>query len=182
MICVTSQSRSPWSNTKGDYRISVSMSQDGACQILNKYKVWHKITLLNTLLLENLAVAQLVKTFSTHYGTRRFIIVFTTPATGPILSQTNPVHTLPSCYFKIDSHLRLGLSSGHFLPNFPMQPLRVYILFHVYQMPHPKVESSRLLRNASRPTQSTTLHGTVFKNTDIFIILTLFTLTSGAIH
>jgi hypothetical protein len=42
----------------------------------------------STVLLEKLTVAQLVKNFPVCYGTRRFIIVFQSPPTGPLTSVT----------------------------------------------------------------------------------------------
>jgi hypothetical protein len=48
---------------------------------------------------------QLLKNFPAFYGTRRFIAVFTKPSTVAILSQTNPIHTIPFYTSKIDFNI-----------------------------------------------------------------------------
>jgi hypothetical protein len=50
----------------------------------------------NPSLLEKLPIVQPLKKFPAFYGTQRFITVFTGPPLVPILSQINPIHTIPS--------------------------------------------------------------------------------------
>jgi hypothetical protein len=45
------------------------------------------------------------------------------PATGPFLSQINPVHTFQPYFPKTHSNLRLGLPSGLFSSGFPTRIL-----------------------------------------------------------
>jgi hypothetical protein len=84
-----------------------------SCCPLEFYIFWYYLTPRSRVLLENLAVSQLVKKFPAVYGTRRFVTVFTT-----ILSQMNPVHILPSylqkIHFTIVLHLCVGFRSGLF--------------------------------------------------------------------
>jgi hypothetical protein len=66
--------------------------------------------------------AQLVKKFPAFCWARRFVAVFTKSAIVPIPCQMNPIHTLTSHLLRftliLSSHLRLGLSSGLFHPDF----------------------------------------------------------------
>jgi hypothetical protein len=64
-------------------------------------------------LLEKMPVAQLLKYFSTFYGTRRFITVFTRAlAQVPILSQINPVHTTLTYFSRIHFNIIISTSKS----------------------------------------------------------------------
>jgi hypothetical protein len=89
-------------------------------------------------LLENLTITQLVKKFSAFYGTRRFIALFTTAATGPY-SESYPSIPHPISLIStpiLSSHLRLGLPSGLFPPGahffaFLISPIRATCQAHL---------------------------------------------------
>jgi hypothetical protein len=78
-------------------------------------------------LLEKLPIVQLLKNFRAFYGTWRFITMFT----RALLSQIDPVHTIPSYLSKIilmlSTHLHLGLPSGLFPSYFPTNILYAFL-------------------------------------------------------
>jgi hypothetical protein len=78
--------------------------------------------------MENLTVAQLVKTFPVSYGTRRFIIVFTRARWwSAVLSQMNLIHILTPNFFQIililSFHVRHDLPNGLFTSYLPVKML-----------------------------------------------------------
>jgi hypothetical protein len=86
------------------------------------HKILHERTPWNWALLQTLTVTQLVKKFSTFYGTRKFHDrVQMIPPLVPILSQMNPVYTLPSSLPKIHSNIVLHLPT--YLPTYLPNPI-----------------------------------------------------------
>jgi len=86
------------------------------------------LTAWRRVLLEKLAVPQLVKKFPVFYGIRRFITAFTN---ARHLSHPKPVHTATSHCQKshlISYYLRLGLPSGLFLSGFLTKTLYTPLL------------------------------------------------------
>ena len=81
-----------------------------------------------TVLLEKLTGLQLVKKFPAFYGTRRFIMSFTSfrhqslSWASPIQS-TCPQPTSWRSILILSTHLRLGLPSGHFPSGLPTRTL-----------------------------------------------------------
>jgi hypothetical protein len=80
---------------------------------------------------ERPAVAHLLKSCQTFYGTRRFVyLVHNSPALVSILSHMNPVHTLHPVYrthiLILFSHLRQGRPSGLFPFSSPTRSLYVF--------------------------------------------------------
>jgi len=78
-------------------------------------------------------VLQLVKKFPAHYGTRRFITVFTS-ARHLSLSWANSTQSPPRPTSRrsiliLSSHLRLGLPNGLFPSGFPTITLYMYVYF-----------------------------------------------------
>jgi hypothetical protein len=86
-------------------------------------------------LLEKLPIVQPLKNFPAFYGTRRFIIVFTRAPLAPILSQIDPVYTIPFYLLRsillLPTHLRLCLPSGLFLSVFPTNILYAILFSHI---------------------------------------------------
>jgi len=74
-------------------------------------------------------VPQVVKKFPTFYTILIFTTLFTRACHCHILSQINPVHVLPTGFFKIHCniifHLCLGLPRGLFPSSFPTKTLYV---------------------------------------------------------
>ena len=103
---------------------------------------WFISVLLNTVilptpcsrvLLENLPVSQLVKIFPTFYGTRKFIIAFTS-ARHLSLSWARSIQSMPTHPISwrptliLSSHLRLGLPADPFPSGFPTKTLHTPLL------------------------------------------------------
>jgi hypothetical protein len=100
------------------------------------YLPTHLLTPWATVLLEKLTGFQLVKKFSSFYGTRRFITAFTSAPPAPVLSQLDPVHASPHptswrSILILSSHLRLGLRSGLFPSGFPTKSLYIPLFFPI---------------------------------------------------
>jgi hypothetical protein len=84
---------------------------------------------------------QLLKSFSTFYGTRRFITVFTRALDFfPVLSQINPVDPTPSYSLRsiliLSTYRRLGLPGGLFPSGFLTNILYVFLFpFVLHALP-----------------------------------------------
>jgi hypothetical protein len=89
---------------------------------------------ISTAFIEQLTVAQLAKKFSVFYETRRFMTLYTRAHHWfPILSQMNPVHTLPSSFFKVtlSSRIYTLVFQAVILPSvFPTKTS--YVFLHSY--------------------------------------------------
>ena len=91
------------------------------------------LTPCSTVLLEKLTGFQLVKKFPAFYGTRRFIIEFTS-ARQLSLSWARSIQSIPPypiswrSILMLSSHLRLGLPSGLFHSHFPIKTLYTPLL------------------------------------------------------
>jgi hypothetical protein len=86
-------------------------------------------------LLEKLTVSQLVKKFSTFYGTRRFITAITTAhnlslSRARSMQSTSPHVTSGRSILTLTSHLRLRLPSRPFPSGFPAKTLYAPLLCH----------------------------------------------------
>jgi hypothetical protein len=93
--------------------------------------------------LEKPPVAQLLKKFSTFYGTRRFTTVFTRALhwslSWPRSIQSIPPHPISQRSILIlSSHLRLGLPGGLFPFSFPTKILHAFLVspFVLRALPH----------------------------------------------
>jgi hypothetical protein len=98
----------PWTRAQGTQNIALV----GCCIPSTKDRMWRWVPL------DNPPVAQLLKSFATFYGIRRFIAAFTRA-----LSHINPVHITPSYPRSIlisSFHLGLCLPSVSFLIYFPI--------------------------------------------------------------
>ena len=95
---------------------------------LELYCNYYLLTPWCRVLLEKLTGLQLVKKFPVFYGTRRFIIAFTS-LRHPSLSWASPIQsTCPQptsgrSILILSTHLRLGLPSGLFPSGFPTRTL-----------------------------------------------------------
>ena len=109
---------------------------------INVFVIWHKrlknlfkysLTIWSRVLLEKLTGFQLVKKFSTFYGTRRFITAFTS-ARHLSLSCARSIQSPPSHPTSwrpnliSSSHLRLSLPSGLLPSGFPTKTLYTPLL------------------------------------------------------
>jgi len=116
--------RSLWLITMAMLAMGCDMN---ACQKAVSSKRKDLFTPWNRVLLEKLIVSQPVKKFPAFYGTRRFIIAFTS---APHLSlswvwsiqSSSPHPTYWRSTLMLFSHLTLGLPSGLFPSGFPPKP------------------------------------------------------------
>ena len=88
----------------------------------------YSLTPWSRVLLEKLAGFQLVKKFPAFYGTRRFIIAFTSDRHLSLSSASSIQYILPHptswrSILILPFHLRLGLPSGLFPSGFPIKTL-----------------------------------------------------------
>ena len=91
------------------------------------YLLTHSLTPCSRVLLEKLTRSQLVKKFPTCYGTRKFIIAFTSARhlslSWPRSIQSMPPHsTFWRSILMLSSHLRLDLPSDSFPQDSPPKP------------------------------------------------------------
>ena len=88
-------------------------------------------------LLEKLTGFQLVQKISEFYGTRRFVVAFTS-ARHLFLSCAKAIQSMPThptswrSILILSSHLRLGLQSGLFPSGFPTKALHTPLLFAIH--------------------------------------------------
>jgi hypothetical protein len=106
----------------------------------DEYTFWHvtqiQLTPWTWALLQKPPIAQQLKNFSAFYGTRRFIIVFTS-ALRRSLSCARSIQSIPPHPFSLRSililstHLRFGLPSGLFLSGFPTNILYAFLVSNI---------------------------------------------------
>ena len=115
-------------------------------------QIGHLLTPWLRVLLEKLTDLQLVKKFTTFYGTRRFIAALTN-VRHLSLSWASPIQSIyphpTSCrsILILSTHLRLGLPSGLLSSGFPTKTLYSPLLTHTHHMPSQSHSSRFLLRN-----------------------------------
>ena len=82
-------------------------------------------------ILAKLTIPPLVRKFPAFYQTQKFITVFTRALHMSILSQTNTVNALSSCFLTFISiyfsHLRLSFLSGFFPLGFPTKTMHAFL-------------------------------------------------------
>jgi hypothetical protein len=95
------------------------------------YYITVELTPWSGAVLEKAAVTQPPKNIPTLYGTQRFITLFT--RAFPILSQIDPVHTIPSYFSKIHFDIiLLSLLSGLFPCIFPTNILYAFLFAPIH--------------------------------------------------
>lgn len=115
--------------------------------MLSSIKELHFLTQLNKICMEKLILPSSLpcQGIPEFYGTWKFISVHKTLSLGPIVSQTNPVHTLPYCLFNISFNiLEICRSTKWYFPLFPLQNSVALYKFHKYLM----CESGKYVINA----------------------------------
>jgi hypothetical protein len=70
-------------------------------------------------LLEEIPVAQLVEKFSSYYGIRKYIMVFTTAQHWPIGKRCSTSAFIDSCFFKLHFNTIVQYTAGVDCPNDP---------------------------------------------------------------